>query len=99
MWRGYLILILGIALAGSAQAAPEAVVVNLDYVSKLALERAQQPFHSPRANLPDALKNLNYDQYREIRFPFEKTLWTEDNLPFRIAFFHPGLHLSGTGPY
>jgi len=90
MWRGYLIIILGITLAGRALAAPEAAVVNLDYVAKLALQRAQQPFHSPRANLPDVLKNLNYDQYREIRFPFDKALWTEDGLPFRIAFFHPG---------
>jgi glucans biosynthesis protein len=90
MWRGCFILIWGIILAGKALAAPEAVVVNLDYVAKLALQRAEQPFHSPRANLPNVLNNLNYDQYREIRFPFEKALWTEDDLPFRVAFFHPG---------
>lgn len=90
MWRVYFILILRIILTGTALAAPEQVVVNLDYVARLALQRAQQPFHSPRANLPDVLKNLNYDQYREIRFPLDKALWTEDNLPFRIAFFHPG---------
>ena len=78
------------ALALGTLAAPEAVEVNLDYVSGLALQRAQQPFHSPRADLPNVLKNLNYDQYREIRFRTGKALWTEDDLPFRIDFFHPG---------
>lgn len=79
-----------VALAFSTLAAPEAIEVNLDYVAKLALQRAQQPFRSPRADLPAVLKNLNYDQYREIRFRSGKALWTEDNLPFRIDFFHPG---------
>jgi glucans biosynthesis protein len=77
-------------LAFRAFAAPEAAEVNLEYVAQLALARAQQPFHSPRASLPDVLKNLNYDQYREIRFRPGKALWTDDDLPFRIDFFHPG---------
>ncbi len=88
--RGFFILILALALARGAFAAPEAAVVNLDYVARRALARAQQPFHSPRARLPDFLKGLNYDQYREIRFRRDKALWTEDDLPFRVEFFHPG---------
>jgi periplasmic glucans biosynthesis protein len=90
MRRGCFILIFAIAIACRTFAAPEAVEVNLDYVSKLALERAQKPFHSPRVGLPKVLQNLNYDQYREIRFPFDKALWTDDDLPFRVNFFHPG---------
>jgi len=93
MWqRSCLILIIGTALAGRALAGPEAAEVNLDYVAKRALERAHHPFHSPRADLPRVLRqdNLDYDKYREIRFRREKALWTEDNLPFRIEFFHPG---------
>jgi glucans biosynthesis protein len=78
------------ALACRTLAAPEAVEVNLNYVAGLALQRAQQPFHSPRADLPTILKNLNYDQYREIRFRPGKALWLEDNLPFHLDFFHPG---------
>lgn len=90
MYRGCLTLIFAIALAGRALAAPEAAVVNLDYVAKKAFERAQQPFHSPQANCPAVLKNLNYDQYREIRFRPDKALWSEDELPYRVDFFHPG---------
>ena len=90
MRRGCFIIALGSALACRTFGAPEAANVNLDYVAKRAFDRAQQVFHSPRANLPDVLKNLNYDQYREIRFRQDKALWAEDNLPFRVDFFHPG---------
>lgn len=90
MLRGHLILLLQFALACRLLGAPQAAEVDLDYVAKIALARAQQPFRSPTNNLPDVLKNLNYDQYREIRFRQDKALWTEDQLPFRVDFFHPG---------
>ena len=79
-------------LAAPACMAAESVEVNLDYVAQRALERAHHPFRSPRADLPKVLNqdNLNYDKYREIRFRRDRALWTEDNLPFRIEFFHPG---------
>jgi len=78
------------ALSGAIGRGAESAEVSLDYVAKRALERAQKPFHSPRENLPKVLANLNYDQYREIRFRRDKALWTADDLPFRIEFFHPG---------
>lgn len=92
MCRGSLTSILAIALAYTAAAAPQAINVNLDYVAGLALARAQHAFHSPGANLPAVLNqtNLDYDKYREIRFIPGKALWAEDDLPFRIEFFHPG---------
>jgi glucans biosynthesis protein len=93
MWRCVcLILTIGLALAGWSAIGEESAVVNLDYVAQRALERAQKPFHSPRADLPKVLQqdNLNYDKYREIRFRRDKALWTEDDLSFRIEFFHPG---------
>ncbi|HUA66791.1 MAG TPA: glucan biosynthesis protein G [Alphaproteobacteria bacterium] len=92
MCRGCLTTIFAVALAFTAAAAPEAVVVNLDYVAKLALARAQHAFHAPDINLPGVLNatNLDYDKYREIRFIPGKALWTEDDLPFRVEFVHPG---------
>jgi glucans biosynthesis protein len=85
-------LTLGIALAARISPAAESAEVNLDYVAQRALERAQKPFHSPRADLPKVLRQdfLDYDKYREIRFRREKALWTADDLPFRVEFFHPG---------
>jgi len=93
MWRrSCLILLIGTALAGRALAGPESAEVNLDYVAKRALERADHPFHSPRADLPKVLRqdNLDYDKYREIEFRHEKALWASEGLPFHVEFFHPG---------
>jgi len=70
--------------------ASESAEVNLDYVAHRALERARQPFHSPRADLPKVLRDLNYDQYREIRFRRDHALWASDHFPFEVEFFHPG---------
>ncbi|HVU26576.1 MAG TPA: glucan biosynthesis protein [Verrucomicrobiae bacterium] len=93
MWRrSCLVLIIVTALTGTVYGGTESTEINLDYVSQLALARASAPFHSPRADLPKVLQqdNLDYDKYRQIRFRRDKALWTEDNLPFRIEFFHPG---------
>jgi glucans biosynthesis protein len=90
MLRGSLILLLPFALACRLFGAPEAAQIDLNYISGLALARAQQVFHSPRESLPDVLKNMNYDQYREIRFRQEKALWSDSDSPFRVDFFHPG---------
>src|SRR5262249_13229282 len=86
----YLMAIL--LLAAPAVRAAESVEVNLDYVAKRALDRAKEPFHSPRADLPKVLRqdNLDYDKYREIRFRRDRALWAADKLPFRVEFFHPG---------
>ena len=86
------LVLTGSLLAGTAGFASESIEVNLDYVRQKALDRARQPFHSPRADLPKVLRqdNLDYDKYREIRFRRDRALWSQDNLPFRVEFFHPG---------
>jgi glucans biosynthesis protein len=86
------ILVFGVLLPATTWARLESVEVTLDYIAKKAEQRAQKPFHSPRADLPEILRadNLDYDKYREIEFRHEKALWTPDNLPFRVEFFHPG---------
>jgi glucans biosynthesis protein len=93
MWRLWgLLFLAGSVLVTSAGFAAESAEVNLDYVAQRALDRAQEPFHSPRVDLPKVLQadQLDYDKYREIRFRRDRALWTADNLPFRIEFFHPG---------
>lgn len=56
-----------------------------------ARELAQQPYKAPdREVLPGWMKALNYDQYCNIRFRGEQSLWAQENLPFRSQFFHPG---------
>jgi glucans biosynthesis protein len=82
-------IVLAVVLPGGVLAR-EFAEVSLDYVAERAEQRARKPFHSPRLDLPDFLSKLDYDKYREIEFRHEKALWTQDNLPFRVEFFHPG---------
>src|SRR5271170_720801 len=93
MWRlYYLLCLIGNVLIASVCFGAESAEVNLDYVAQKAYERALKPFHSPRVDLPKVLQqdSLDYDKYREIRFRRDHALWSADNLPFRIEFFHPG---------
>lgn len=69
---------------------PDNVRVDLAYVAKLAAKRATKPFHSPKGDLPQFLRELTYDGYREIEFRHERALWYDEKLPFRVEFFHPG---------
>lgn len=80
------------AMVAVRTSAREVADVTLDYVSKIAEKRAHKPFHSPKADLPDILRKdkLDYDKYREIEFRHERALWSADDLPFRVEFFHPG---------
>ena len=87
-----LLIFIASLLTVRASFGAESAEVNLDYVAQRALERAKSPFHSPRADLPKVLRqdNLDYDKYREIRFRRDRALWSADQLPFRVEFFHPG---------
>jgi len=59
-----------------------------DKAHQLALE----PYKEPAENVPDFLKKLTYDQWRDIRFKPEKTLWHDEGLPFQLQFFHLGFY-------
>jgi periplasmic glucans biosynthesis protein len=85
-----LVLVLSTVRPAFALPRLEAVHVTLDYVAKKAEERARKPFHSPRADLPDFLSKLTYDDYRQIQFRDDKALWRQEGLPFRVEFFHLG---------
>ena len=70
-------------------AATERVTVDLTYVEDLAHNLAQKPF-SPPPVIPEELQSIDYDGYRSIRFNPIKALWADEDLPFRIEFFHLG---------
>ncbi|WP_344764967.1 glucan biosynthesis protein G [Actimicrobium antarcticum] len=52
---------------------------------------SQGSYKKPANNLPKAIDSLTYDQYRDIRFNTDKSLWRSARLPFEVAFFHQGL--------
>jgi glucans biosynthesis protein len=57
---------------------------------------AAKPYASHEKPVPAALKNLTYDQYRDIRFDPSHAWWSKDKLPFQLRFFHPGFIYSKT---
>lgn len=80
-------LLLVLALwAASAHAA-----FDFDAAAARARELAARPYQPPPA-LPEELKGLDYDQYRDIRYRPDRFLWRDAGLPFQIAFFHEGLY-------
>jgi len=88
-WRA-----LGFALAGAALAlagAERAAAFNLEDVAKRAKRLAAQKYREPERNQPSWLSEISYDQWRDIRFRPERSLWLDKNLPFTVQFFHPGL--------
>ncbi|HEY2629974.1 MAG TPA: glucan biosynthesis protein G, partial [Usitatibacter sp.] len=64
---------------------------GFDDVDRRAAQLAAKAFEEPkRGDLPKVLRELSYDQYRDIRFRNQRSLWRAENLPFEVAFFHRG---------
>ena len=90
----YLTFIL-ICLIGNQKAHADSRFSFDDVVNK-AKEEAARPFSNPEKSVPDFLLDLTYDQWRDIRFLQEKTLWRKEKNPFQVQFFHPGLYYNRT---
>jgi glucans biosynthesis protein len=63
---------------------------GFDEVARQAQELARRPYADKAAPLPEELKQLSYDGYRDIRFRPERALWRAEGLPFEVMFFHLG---------
>jgi len=61
-------------------------------VLDIARALAKQEYVPPATELPDPIKDLSYDQYRDIRFNRDMAVWSKDNLPFRLELFHRGFY-------
>ena len=65
-------------------------------VADLARKLAKSPYKEPDLTLPTALQDLNYDEYRDIRFNPTSSIWAEDDLPFQVQFFNRGFYFKET---
>jgi glucans biosynthesis protein len=77
-----------------AQAQPPSF--GLQDVATMARELAVRPFEDNAGQVPEILKSISYDQWRDIRFVQDKSLWRDEKLPFELQFFHPGLFYDRT---
>jgi glucans biosynthesis protein len=63
---------------------------GFDDVAEKARLLAAAPYLATPESLPQELKDLNYDQYRDIRYNPQRALWRAEALPFELMFFHLG---------
>ncbi len=84
--------LLQLALAALVAFAAGAHAFDFEDVGKRAAALAAQSYKPVARELPKALRDLNYDQYRDIRFRPARSVWRAANLPFEIQLFHPGLY-------
>ena len=61
----------------------------LQSVIESAEQAASQDFETSDHDLDDALKNMDYQTYRAIRFNADRSLWRGEN-DYEVQFFHPG---------
>lgn len=78
---------LGAALA--QQPTPPPAFAYEDVVRR-ARELARQPYDPGSRELPEELRNLSFDRYRDIRFRPDRALLVAGGGPFRMQMFHPG---------
>jgi len=62
---------------------------GFETVQQLARDLAKQDYSDDKAELPQPLRDLSYDQYRDIRFKPDQALWRGEKL-FQLQFFHLG---------
>jgi len=76
-------------LRAQAPNVPDAAF-SFEDVIRRARELAALNYEAASAKLPEALQNLSYDDWRDIRFRPEKSLFASKDSPFRLQLFHLG---------
>lgn len=77
-------LILGLSAVAQA--------FEFDDVVERARQLAKEPFRDSKERVPQWMLDMTYDQWRDIRFRPDRSLWRNEGLPFEVQFFHLGLY-------
>ncbi|MFZ0728208.1 MAG: glucan biosynthesis protein G [Desulfobacterales bacterium] len=99
--RHIFLLFLPLALfSGCARLDLSAAAASTPFTFETAVDEArrlsQSPYMNPAGEVPERLMKIDYDDWRDIRFKPPKALWRDENLPFTLQFFHPGLYFDRT---
>ena len=65
---------------------------SLDDVAAEAKTLAEQKYQAPRSNLPKEFRDMKFADYQTIRFKNEKAQWADQKTPFKLSFYHQGMH-------
>ncbi|HXV79650.1 MAG TPA: glucan biosynthesis protein G [Candidatus Binatia bacterium] len=72
-------------------AATASIPFSIENVAGFAKELAEEPFKPPQP-IPEFLRKISYDEYRDIRFDPDQSLWKEAASNFQVQLIHPGLY-------
>jgi periplasmic glucans biosynthesis protein len=100
VWRRYWTLALAVTFSCVAGAAstrtgaqaktPPDQAFTPRFVLETARRAAAAPFLPRRLEGPPALQQLTYDQYRDIRFNADQSIWRNEQVPFRLELLPAG---------
>jgi glucans biosynthesis protein len=65
---------------------------DLDDVAARAKELSGQKYEAPKSNLPKEFRDMKFADYQKIRFRTDKAEWANDKTPFKLSFYHQGMH-------
>ena len=65
---------------------------RLDTVEAKARKLAAEPFVADSERVPTWLREVSYDEWRDIRFRPDESIWRSAKLRFEMQLFHPGLY-------
>ncbi|WP_245413877.1 glucan biosynthesis protein [Fulvimarina endophytica] len=77
------------AAAEGGSPAPSAPL-TFDRLSQLMQEKAAKPYEEPQSELPEVVRNLDYDAHRAIQYRPDHALWRADPVDFHLQAFYPG---------
>lgn len=83
-------------LPNSSFAQADATPFGFKDVVREAQNLAQKPYEEPHDMIPKWMLDISYDEWRDIRFRPEKSIWRDNGLPFELQMFHPGLYYDRT---
>jgi glucans biosynthesis protein len=63
---------------------------GFEHVKAEARKLAAKPFDDNAIHLEDWLRQFDYDEYREIEFRRDRSIWHDTPIPYRVQFFHRG---------
>ncbi len=85
------LLLLGFTLATFSTALrANDVPFDFEVLQYRAKTLAAKPYAERQSRVPESLRKLSYDQYRDVRFNPDSSWWRRERLPFQLQFFHPG---------
>ena len=78
------------AVSAEPQAGEAGEAFSADLVKKFAERLAQKDFVRPAIEVPEPFDNLTYDQYRDIRFRVDQSIWRGENIDYELQLFPLG---------